>query len=62
MLSNTTHGTFNDSIIFLATVVFPEALPPQTPKYSVVNNLSVILYLLLQKNQTFVSNKSSTTN
>lgn len=36
MLSNTTHGTFNDSIIFLATVVFPEALPPHTPKYSII--------------------------
>jgi len=36
MLSSTTHGTFNDSIIFLATVVFPEALPPHTPKYCVV--------------------------
>jgi len=36
MLSSTTHGTFNDSIIFLATVVFPEALPPHTPKYCIV--------------------------
>lgn len=51
MLSNTTHGTFNDSIIFLATVVLPEALPPQTPKCSIVNNLLVILYLLLQKSK-----------
>lgn len=36
MLSKTTHGTSNDSIIFLATVVFPEALPPHTPKYWVI--------------------------
>lgn len=39
MLSNTTHGTFNDSIIFLATVVFPEALPPHTPKYCIIYSL-----------------------
>lgn len=32
MLSNVTHGTSRDSIIFVATVVFPEALPPQIPK------------------------------
>ena len=31
MLSRTTHGMSIPSIIFLATVVFPEAEPPQTP-------------------------------
>lgn len=31
MLSRVTHGTLRDSIILAATVVFPEALPPQIP-------------------------------
>lgn len=31
MLSSVTQGTFRASIIFLATVVLPEALPPQMP-------------------------------
>lgn len=31
MESNTTHGTSSASMIFLATVVFPEALPPHSP-------------------------------
>lgn len=31
MESNVTHGTLKLSIIFCATVVLPDALPPQTP-------------------------------
>jgi hypothetical protein len=31
MLSKVTHGTSRDSIIFAATVVFPDALPPHMP-------------------------------
>jgi hypothetical protein len=31
MLSKLTQGTSRASMIFLATVVFPEALPPQSP-------------------------------
>ena len=34
MLNKVTHGTSRASIIFLATVVLPEALPPQTPMMS----------------------------
>lgn len=32
MLRSVTQGTSKDSIIFVATVVLPEALPPQIPK------------------------------
>jgi hypothetical protein len=31
MLSKVTHGTSSDSIILVATVVLPDALPPQMP-------------------------------
>lgn len=31
MLRRVTHGTSRDSMILVATVVFPEALPPQIP-------------------------------
>lgn len=31
MDSSTTHGTSSASMILLATVVFPEALPPHNP-------------------------------
>lgn len=31
MESNVTHGTLKLSMIFCATVVLPDALPPQTP-------------------------------
>jgi hypothetical protein len=31
MLSRVTHGTSSDSIILVATVVFPDALPPHIP-------------------------------
>ena len=33
MDNRTTQGTSRASIIFLATVVFPEALPPHKPKH-----------------------------
>ena len=39
MLSKLTHGTSRASIIFLATVVLPDALPPHTPVKMQVNPL-----------------------
>lgn len=36
MLNNVTQGTFRNSIIFVATVVLPEALPPQIPKEALI--------------------------
>lgn len=41
MLRSVTQGTSRDSIIFVATVVFPDALPPQIPK----TKLLIALYI-----------------
>jgi len=44
MLRRVTHGTSRDSMILVATVVFPEALPPQIPIANIFIS-NKILYL-----------------
>lgn len=44
MLNNVTHGTFNFSTIFCATVVLPLALPPQIPIRNALLFSPVVLY------------------
>lgn len=43
MLSKVTHGTSKDSMIFVATVVLPDALPPQIPEMKLVIPLNSLL-------------------
>lgn len=46
MLKSVTQGTSSDSIILVATVVLPDALPPQIPaKYQILENCFHFEYL-----------------